>query len=820
MDLPTTHYDTDTTKKASSKSERNPSEISKIERISHYLLIAAVFISPLIFIPSVYAPLDIVKSIAICSLVLLSMIGYSIQSFLDKKIVLPRSAFIYSALAVMASVIVSTFLSTNPAKSFIGQGFEIGTASYILLMFFASFLVSRLFVKDKEILVKVYAAIFGSFLILTLFHVVRIIGGVDIMNFGILPTLASTFVGKWFDFTIFSGLVALLSFIGIRFLPMMNGIKKILYALLVISAATLFISNAGFIWGTLALIFLCIGIYEYVEKRPQGSAFKNTLSSIPVFTLIVFIVATACAWKGDQLTLPLIRSLKMEQAELILPWQLTLDVTSDTLKESPFFGAGPNRFGYQYLRFKPTEINNTNFWSSEFNSGFGALPTFVTTQGMIGLIVWCFFFIFFIREGVKALRKSSEPLKKFIISSSFFSASFLWIMNILYVPSHMIFFMTFVFTGLYIGVLWSEGSVRESWFGKKEGKSALWVRIVTALFIVILILWLATYIKKTTAIAFFQKGIKELNVTKSIDKAQSQFKKALSIDESDVYYQALSEVNIIKITTITHELQNQLAQNPSQPADTKKIQELNDLIDESIKYTKQAITLDPLNYYNHLAAARIAEIGATLKFPNAYENAKNAYSSAIEQNPFNPSIYLSLARLEVSQNKLGEAEQYIGRSLQLKQNYTEAVFLLSQIQVTKGKIKEAIISTQVATQLNPNEPLLFFQLGILQYNDKNYSKAVEALEKAIQIFPQYANAKYFLGLSYSRIGQNENAIKQFEDLAKTNPDNKEVAFILSNLKAGKSPFAEVQPPIDNKPEKRRTLPVTEKTTTTTTKKPS
>ena len=51
---------------------------------------------------------------------------------------------------------------------------------------------------------------------------------------------------------------------------------------------------------------------------------------------------------------------------------------------------------------------------------------------------------------------------------------------------------------------------------------------------------------------------------------------------------------------------------------------------------------------------------------------------------------------------------------------------------------------------------------------------------------------------------------QFEELAKTNAENAEVNFILENLREGKSPFADAQPPIDAKPEKRKTLPVTEK----------
>jgi hypothetical protein len=48
---------------------------------------------------------------------------------------------------------------------------------------------------------------------------------------------------------------------------------------------------------------------------------------------------------------------------------------------------------------------------------------------------------------------------------------------------------------------------------------------------------------------------------------------------------------------------------------------------------------------------------------------------------------------------------------------------------------------------------------------------------------------------------------QFEELAKTNPDNQEIKLILDNLRAGRSPFENAAPPITPAPEKRSTLPL-------------
>ena len=90
--------------------------------------------------------------------------------------------------------------------------------------------------------------------------------------------------------------------------------------------------------------------------------------------------------------------------------------------------------------------------------------------------------------------------------------------------------------------------------------------------------------------------------------------------------------------------------------------------------------------------------------------------------------------------------------------------------------------------------------------------------KAVELNDQYANAHYFLGLAYARLGKNAEAIAQFETIAKTNPENQEVSLILTNLKAGKSVFTDAKAPIDSKPEKRSTLPIKEKNTVKTSTK--
>lgn len=814
MDLPTTRHDmpqagkTPDSASQNSKNQDNSSgKRSGLKKASLYILLATLFLAPLAFIPSAYVSLDIVKITIISSGILISGILYTLSALKSRSIAWPRSAITCTIIGIIISILISSFLSTNVMKSLFGQGFEIWTASFIILMFLGTFLVSRLSSENKEVIFNVYITILLSSIVLMLFHIARILGGADFMKFGILNSSTSSLIGKWYDLAILIGMTGLLSFFGIKFLSLGKGLRSVLYVILIISGLFLFIMNFKALWFIMTLVFLAVLFYEYKTKISNSQGIGGFFSKISIFTLIMLIISGALYFKGDLLASPSGRALNTGYTEVVLPWRLTLDVTSDTIKESPFFGAGPNRFTYQFLKFKPyQDINPSPFWNAEFSSGFGIVPSFVASQGLVGAILWCLFFIFLIREGVRALKRPSDPLRKFFISSSFFVSVFLWAMDTVYVPSHVIVFLTFIFTGLFLSALSLEGLVQERNIG--QGKGGKFVPLAFSIIIILLIVWLGFNLKKTIAIAYFQSGIKELNTTKDLDKVEKDFKKALSLDRSDIYYQALSETDIMRVSDMAQNIQSKTGGGKVAP-EQKDLEAIQNTIKEALDYTKKAEAIDPNNYYNYVAEARVSELGASLQINGAYENAKQAYANAVTINPYNPALYLSVARLEVTKGNLNDAQYMIGRALQLKQNYTDAIFLLSQIQASSGQIKDAITSVTVATQINPNDQTLFFQLGLLYYNNKDYGNAAGAFEKALSIDSQYANAKYFLGLSYVRIGKMEEAVQQFEDLAKTNPDSQEVAFILSNLREGKSPFADAKPPIDSKPEKRKSLPIKE-----------
>ena len=94
-----------------------------------------------------------------------------------------------------------------------------------------------------------------------------------------------------------------------------------------------------------------------------------------------------------------------------------------------------------------------------------------------------------------------------------------------------------------------------------------------------------------------------------------------------------------------------------------------------------------------------------------------------------------------------------------------------------------------------NDASLYFQLGYLKYQRNNYSSAIQALERAVSLVPNFSNARYFLGLSYEKIGNKTEALKQFQEIAKLNPGNKEVESVINNLLMGRGAVTEEAPAV-------------------------
>lgn len=362
--------------------------------------------------------------------------------------------------------------------------------------------------------------------------------------------------------------------------------------------------------------------------------------------------------------------------------------------------------------------------------------------------------------------------------------------------------MTFFFTGLFFASLYVSGlhivETRKFSISPKFGflSSLLLVSaLVASLFLAY------GLFHNSRSLWYFQKSFHALNTEKKTDLSKDYIMKAIGSVPYDLYYRALSEIELVKLGEVIN-------QDPKVVKAEDVQKQFGDVLSNAIKAAMSAKNTDPSNYLNWLNLGRLYETvsASDLKIAGAYESGEISYNEALKRSPKNPSILVSLSRLSASQGDFTKAREYVLKAVQIKNNYLEAYFILSQIEVSANNIKGAIDAVTASSIIDPTNPATFFQLGLLKYNQKDWVGAVAALEKAVSIVSDYANAKYFLGLSYEAVGEREKAIKEFSELNISNPENEEVRVMLNNLKEGKPALTDTQ---NENPEKSENLPIEE-----------
>jgi len=792
------------------KVEVNTEKKSKIEKLSFFVLLLSVFLLPLFFIPSTVVPFQLSKLMLVSIGILVAFALWTLDKLKSGKFTFV-SSYLYGAVAlVFVSLLLSTVFSASLKSSFLGQEYELGSFVALTLMLIGLF-ITPLLVNTRERIFTVYLSFFFAFYIIGLFHLLRLLIGPQFLSFTLFTDQVSNIIGKWNDLGIFFGLITVASLTTLELINPSKLLKVVIYIALLLSLFFLALVNFASIWIVVALFALVFVVYMFSFRRAQNQQGEEVAGffdsrKLPITSLIVLVVSVVFIIAGKSINTGLASKFNIAQIDLRPSWTSTLNIARSTLKADPILGVGPNRFINQWNMFKPAGVNNSLFWNIDFAFAVGIIPTFLITTGLLGFASWLIFLGIYGYIGFRTiLSPAQDKFLRYLTVSSFLGSLYLWIFNFIYIPGPVPFALSFIFTGLFVSsaILEKRMKVRLIHYSADPRLSFASVMLLIVLLIASLGLGYKL-IERFAASIYFQKSILTLQRQGDLSKAEGYVEKAIGLYENDTYYRLLAEMNLLKMNAVLQQ------QNVAQEELQRQWQEV---FTKAVTSAQAAQRINDTGYQNWAMLGRVYESIVPLNIANAYENSRAAYDRAAKENPNNPEINLVIGRLELTRGNLAVAKEHVVKALQQKNNYTDAIFMLAQIQIREGNLAAAINSVEAASILTPQDPGVFFQLGLLRYNAKDYNGAITAFERALTLNNVYANAKYFLGLSYDKVGRDQDAIKQFEEIKLTNPDNKEIDLILANLKAGKDPFANAsaaKPPIDPKPEKRKAPPLRER----------
>ncbi len=761
-------------------------ESKKIEffnKLSFTILLATIFTSVFFFIPYTPVTLDASKGFLLSIGMALSLFFWLIARLGEGRFSFPKEKLLLAGAGIVLVFLVASFFSSSHYVSLFGGGFEIGTFGSMLILFILFFLSSIYFQTEKRIW-QFYGALFLGAFILAVFEFVHVFIGVDRMLPGLLGGIASgNLVGSWNDFGLFFGLVAILSLFTLEFLHTRVLYRVLHYFLLISGMLFLMIINVPIIWLLVGLFAVLVFVYNISLQQAEVTIVRDgdTRKKFPFTALIVVFICLIFLVGNNLIGGWISQYVSVNNQEVRPSIVTTAQITYKALQHNVFFGTGPNTFSSAWSLWKPQQITQTVFWNTDFVNGFGLIPTFVATTGVIGLLAWIVFFIFFVKKGIRAVRIAlGDSLSNYFIVANLVISLYSWISIIVYTPNIIMLMLGFASTGILIGIMVYKQETKVISFSFLTDPRNSFFSILGLMVFMIGTLFLTyVYIEKFTSIMYFSKGVVQQGSSlESLVKSERMLTNAITLDKNDVYYRTLSQIYLAQLGAVLSD------KSISQDTLKSNVQQLVTLAESS---AGQAVTQNPKQYLNYVNLGNVYSGLVSLSVTNSYESALAAYNKARELSPRNPSIFLSLAELEFNRKNNTGARAFIQQALDMKSNYVDAIFLLAQIETAEGNLSGAIKQAERAGELNPNDSTVFFRLGLLRYNANSFSDAVSAFERAVILNPNYLNARYFLAQSYQKTGRTADARTQLELLNKLVPDNQDIKNALNNLSQAPAP---------------------------------
>jgi Flp pilus assembly protein TadD len=133
------------------------------------------------------------------------------------------------------------------------------------------------------------------------------------------------------------------------------------------------------------------------------------------------------------------------------------------------------------------------------------------------------------------------------------------------------------------------------------------------------------------------------------------------------------------------------------------------------------------------------------------------------------------------ENKLGEAEKYVGEAMRLAPGNPEVLYaqgILSMKQRDWGKAQAVL---EKATQIDPNSAPAFAALGLALCDQGNYDAAIAPLRKSLELDPAGAwQTRWALAKSYYQHEQYPEALNMSQEaLARSNGNAPAIALLVA-----------------------------------------
>jgi tetratricopeptide (TPR) repeat protein len=744
-------------------------------RANRFLILSLLAIMPLVFIPGMIGPF---KTFFAIFVVLVSVVVGGLGILRQGTIPRFIPVILLAWFGVIGTAFVSALLSADVVYSLRGDMLETQTVAFLLLLGVIMMLMMP-FGQDKKAAVWMIILPIITAVILALHQLFRFFFTGTFLDFGVLSNPSDTLIGGFNDLGIFLTATILIMLVAVIQLALP---RKVLFGVLVIISLNLLILmviNISYLWIVLGLTSLLLLMFLLTRDRFLTSPSNTPVPIVNIVIMsLVFLVSAVFFVGGSNLGATVSSWAGVNYIEVRPSITATLDIMRHTMADNAFTGIGPNRFADAWHLYKDPSINQTMFWNTGFGTGSSYVLTWFATTGIIGILAWVIFFVLFLYRGVRTLFMADDrdPLWYFIGTVSFVLALFLWGTLWLYVAGPFILVLAAMMTGLYLASERSLRMVDEPFIPKLfiSTRAGFVLIGVVMLTIVTTVAVGYTTARQFVSLTTFIHAADGVEGDDAVAQVSARLARAYSYYPSDIYLRDIVAYQLVQLNTLL----------ALPEPDANQRQEFNSIIETIVSVADESVRLRPFRARNWATLGDVFAILAQLEIEGADIRANENYQKAITLDPINPYYQLQMGLLSIRSGDREAGRAKITQSLQLKQNYVEALSVLAQLDIDDGNLEQAINTTEAMVILEPNNPGRLYQLGLIYGAAGNREAALTVINRAIEINPQFANARYLRSLHLYAAGQVDDAVRELETVLGLDANNTVVNDIITQMRAG------------------------------------
>jgi Tfp pilus assembly protein PilF len=407
---------------------------------------------------------------------------------------------------------------------------------------------------------------------------------------------------------------------------------------------------------------------------------------------------------------------------ILLPHTATWSVAADILKapKTALIGLGPQGFQNAFAFFKPNWINQTELWNIQFSQGSNTPLSLLITLGLFGLISWLFLVYVLIRQ-TNQVTATGKPVH-FMLLASLLIQLFVPLTVVIATTQALLMVLWVVFESSRFAELEIYGLT----FRKVKNKTVAHpltnhTQMILYLFLTVMAVVVlgSSYGVGRSFLAYFY-SLQALVAAQNNDAVgvyNHQRQAVILNPYLDELRRRYASTNLT--------IASALAQK--QDATEEEKQQLNQLVQQSIREGQAATLIDPLDSNNWLSLAQTYRslIGVA---EAADQWTVSTYLNAAQTDPQNPVILVELGGILYGAENYNQAAQLFQQAAESKPDYPNAYYNLANALVKLNQYEQAKAVYQQTLQLIPADT-------------EDYSKASQELEMVDKKLAEIAKAK-------------------------------------------------------------------------------